>query len=1045
MTLTELAIKRPSFIIVIFLVLILGGVLSYNQLGYEILPRFTPQILTISTVYPGAAPNEIESQVTKKIEDQLSNQNGISAINSSSYEGLSLVTLELSNDASLKAVKQDVVAKMNSIQALLPADAKTPNVSELSFNDLPVLRISASSNLPATQFYAELKNRIIPQLSQLDGVGSIQLLGGEEREIRVNVNQEKLSTYGLSLLQINQAINNANLDFPTGKIENGNAQTIVRLTGKFSNLDQLKNLVVATSRTGSTIQLKDVAEIIDSKKDITNINRLDGKEAIGVQVRKRTDANSVAVSEAVREKIIELEKKYSNIDLKFIIAIDTSAFTLDAAEAVQHDLLIAILLVALVMLIFLHSLRNSFIVMVAVPCSLVSAFIVMYLAGYTFNLMTLLAMSLVIGILVDDSIVVLENIYRHLEMGKDKRTAAIDGRNEIGFTALSITLVDVVVFVPFLLLTNTTGKLLAPFAAVVVVSTLMSLFVSFTVTPWLASRFAKAEEVESKKGIWGWFIRLLEHGVDNLANFYTAVLRWSLRHKFIVVLAIVGMFMSSGMLAAFGFIGSEFVRQGDQREFIIKLEYDKSVTFDYNNVNTKQIEDFLRSKPYVKSVFANVGGSSDLISLGNNANLSELNIKLYSLEESNVLTDKAAEECRQELQNAFPQLKIISAKPSFLGGNEDDPIQLIFSGENPDSVMAVVKRVEKMVQKIPGTIDTKISVKEGAPEVKVALDREKMAKLGLDINLVGATMQSAFAGNDKAKYRDGIDEYDIKVQLDQFDRRNEADVAALSFINNKGQVIRLDQFAQLSFGVGASKLERRNRRSSVTFKSQVLGAPSGTVATAIQQELDKMNLPKTIDYNWDGEVKREKDSTSVLLGVLGIAVVLIYLIMVALYDSFLYPFVVLFSIPVAMIGALLALALAQSSFSLFSGLGIIMMLGLVAKNGILIVDFTNQLKTSGLATYDALIEAGRTRLRPILMTTLALVFGMIPIAVAKGAGAEWKNGLGWVLIGGLTSSMLLTLIIVPVVYMTVDNVKAWFGKLTTRKNTAKIIHINQIH
>ncbi len=1045
MTLTELAIKRPSFIIVIFLVLILGGVLSYNQLGYEILPRFTPQILTISTVYPGAAPNEIESQVTKKIEDQLSNQNGISAINSSSYEGLSLVTLELSNNASLKAVKQDVVAKMNSIQALLPADAKTPNVSELSFNDLPVLRISARSNLPATQFYAELKNRIIPQLSQLDGVGSVQLLGGEEREIRVNVNQEKLSAYGLSLLQINQAINNANLDFPTGKIESGNAQTVIRLTGKFANLDQLKNLVVATSRTGSTIQLQDVAEVIDSKKDITNINRLDGKEAIGVQVRKRTDANSVAVSEAVREKIIELEKKYSAIKLNFVVAIDTSAFTLEAAEAVQHDLLIAILLVALVMLIFLHSLRNSFIVMVAVPCSLVSAFIVMYLAGYTFNLMTLLAMSLVIGILVDDSIVVLENIYRHLEMGKDKRTAAIDGRNEIGFTALSITLVDVVVFVPFLLLTNTTGKLLAPFAAVVVVSTLMSLFVSFTVTPWLASRFAKAEEVESKKGIWGWFIRSLEHGVDNLANFYTAVLRWSLRHKFIVVLAIVGMFMSSGMLAAFGFIGSEFVRQGDQREFIIKLEYDKSVTFDYNNVNTKRIEDFLQSKPYVKSVFANVGGSSDLISLGNNANLSELNVKLYSLEESAVLTDKAAEECRQELQNAFPQLKITSAKPSFLGGNEDDPIQLIFSGENPDSVMAVVKRVEKMVQKIPGAIDTKISVKEGAPEVKVALDREKMAKLGLDINLVGATMQSALAGNDKAKFRDGIDEYDIKVQLDRFDRRNEADVAALSFINNKGQVIRLDQFAQLSFGVSASKLERRNRRSSVTFKSQVLGAPSGTVAAIIQQELDKMNLPKTIEYNWDGEVKREKDSTSVLLGVLGIAVVLIYLIMVALYDSFLYPFVVLFSIPVAMIGALLALALAQSSFSLFSGLGIIMMLGLVAKNGILIVDFTNQLKTSGLATYDALIEAGRTRLRPILMTTLALVFGMIPIAVAKGAGAEWKNGLGWVLIGGLTSSMLLTLIIVPVVYLTVDNLKAWFGRLTTRKSTGKIIHINQSH
>ncbi len=1026
MTLTELAIKRPSFIIVIFLALTLGGIMSYNQLGYEILPRFTPQILTISTIYPGAAPNEMETQVTKKIEDQLSNQSGISSISASSFEGLSLVTLELDTDASLKVVKQDVIAKMNSIQSLLPSDAKTPSVSELSFNDLPVLRISSTSNLPSTKFYAELKNRIIPQISQLGGVGSVQLLGGEEREIRVNINQEKLATYGLSILQVNQAIANANLDFPTGRVEEGNNQTVVRLAGKFTNLEQLKNLIVLTGRDGSSIKLKDIAEVIDSKRDINNINRLDGKEAVGIQVRKRTDANAVAVSAAVRNKITELQKKYSNINLKFNVAIDTSTFSLEAAKAVQHDLLIAILLVAGVMLVFLHSIKNSFIVMVAVPCSLVSAFIVMYLAGYTLNLMTLLAMSLVIGILVDDSIVVLENIYRHLEMGKDRVTAAIDGRNEIGFTAVSITLVDVVVFVPFLLLTNTTGKLLAPFAAVVVVSTLMSLFVSFTVTPLLASRYANHEDIATKKGIWGTFIRALEKAVDNLSNFYTTALQWSLNHKLIVVGIIIAMIMGAGQLANFGFIGSEFVKQGDQREFIIKLEYDKSITFEKNNTTSKQVEDFLRSKPYVKSVFSNIGGSSDLVSLGNNANLSELNVKLFTKDEQATTTEDAAKECRYELQQKFPQIKITTGKPSFLGGNEDDPIQIVFSGENPDEVLATVKQVEKRVQNIPGVIDTRVSVKEGFPELKVDLDRDKMAKLGLDISVVGATMQTAFAGNDKAKFKDGQDEYDIKVQLDKFDRKNEKDLAALSFINDKRQVIRLDQFANLSYSVGASKLERKNRRSSVTFYSQVLGAPNGTVATEIQAALDKMELPKTIDYNWDGEIKREKDSTSVLVGVLGIAILLIYLIMVVLYDSFVYPFVVLFSIPVAMIGALLALALAKSSFSLFTGLGIIMMLGLVAKNGILIVDFTNHLKEKGHSTLEALLEAGKTRLRPILMTTLALVFGMIPIAIAKGAGAEWKNGLGWVLIGGLTSSMLLTLFIVPIIYATVDKIKDKF-------------------
>lgn len=1025
MTLTELSIKRPSFIIVIFLVLTLGGILSYNQLGYEILPRFTPQILTISTVYPGAAPNEIESQVTKKIEDQLSNQSGITSINSSSYEGLSVLTLELDPDASLKVVKQDVIAKMNGIQSLLPTEAKIPSVSELSFNDLPVLRVGTTSSLPSTKFYSELKNRIIPQISQLNGVGSVQLLGGEEREVRVNVNQEKLTTYGLSILQVNQAIANANLDFPTGKIENSKDQTVVRLAGKFSSIDELKNLTVSTGRDGSNVKLKEIAEVVDGKRDINNINRLDGKESIGIQIRKRTDANAVAVSKIVRNKISELEKKYSDINLKFNVAIDTSLFSLEASKAVQHDLIIAIFLVAVVMLVFLHSIKNSFIVMVAVPCSLVSAFIVMYLAGYTLNLMTLLAMSLVIGILVDDSIVVLENIYRHLEMGKNSVSAAIDGRNEIGFTALTITLVDVVVFVPFLLLNNTTGKLLAPFAAVVVVSTLMSLFVSFTITPWLASRYAKYEDVSNKKGIWGQFIKRLERGVDNLSSLYTSGLKWSLNHKLIVIFSIFSLLMGAGQLANFGFIGSEFVKQGDQREFIIKLEYDKSITFDENNKISKQVEDVLRAKPYVKSVFSNIGGSSDLVSLGNNANLSELNVKLVPNQKS-MSTEEAAKECRYELQKQFPGVKITTGKPSFLGGNEDDPIQIVFSGENSEEVLETVKKVDKKIQEIPGVIDTRVSVKEGFPELKVELNRDKMSKLGLDVSLVGATMQNAFAGNDQAKFKDGEDEYNIKVQLDKFDRKNINDLKSLSFINEKRQVIRLEQFAEISYSIGASKLERKNRRSSVTLYSQVLGAPAGTVAKEIQSQLDKMSLPKTIEYTWDGEIKREKDSTNVLLGVFGISILLIYLIMVMLYDSFLYPFVVLFSIPVALIGALLALALAKSSFSLFTGLGIIMMLGLVAKNGILIVDFTNGLKESGLSTLEALIEAGRTRLRPILMTTLALVFGMIPIALAEGAGAEWKNGLGWVLIGGLTSSMLLTLFIVPIIYSTVDNVKNKF-------------------
>jgi HAE1 family hydrophobic/amphiphilic exporter-1 len=506
MSITELAIKRPSLIVVIFAILGFMGWVSYQQLSYELLPKFSSPVVTVSTVYPGASPSEVENSVTKRVEDAISAMENIVSVRSTSQEGFSFVMVELTQSANVDLALQDAQRKVNAIGSQLPDQSKTPVLTKFAIDELPIMRMGVSSNLPATEFYQVVKKQVQPALSKIPGVAEITLIGGEEREVRVNVDANKLQAYNLSLLQITQAINQANLDFPTGRVKNSDEQVLVRLAGKFSSIEDLKNLVVATTANGS-IKLQEVAEVQDSRKDVKNINRISGRTSIGMLIRKQSDANAVEVSKQVRQELEKLEKSYQATNMKFDIAQDASVFTMDAANAVTHDLMMAVLLVALVMLVFLHSLRNSFIVMLAIPASMISTFIAMYMLDFSLNLMTLLALSLVVGILVDDSIVVLENIYRHLEMGKNRVQASIEGRKEIAFTAISITLVDVVVFLPLSLVSGLIANILRQFSVVVVVSTLLSLFVSFTVTPLLASRLSKVEHLSNKSffgriGLW---------------------------------------------------------------------------------------------------------------------------------------------------------------------------------------------------------------------------------------------------------------------------------------------------------------------------------------------------------------------------------------------------------------------------------------------------------------------------------------------------------------------------------------------------------------
>jgi HAE1 family hydrophobic/amphiphilic exporter-1 len=1031
----ETILKRPSMIIVLFAILFIGGLASYNQLSYVLLPEFSVPTITITTLYPGAAPTEVEAEVSKKIEDAVSGLDNIEDVTSKSMESASLVIVQFKAGTDIDKALEDAQRDVNNMLSDLPDDAETPSLSKISPSDQPIMQLLATSSLPNEVFYQQVEDKYLPMLQQIEGVAEITMTGGDQREIRINVNNDRLRFYGLSLLQVTQAINQANLDFPTGKVKSTSENMTLRLAGKFASLDDIRNLVITSPVSGSPIRVGDVAEITDGLTDAESISRYNGVNGIGLFIKKQSDANAVEISKSVQAKLASIEKANAKENIKFAIAYDSSIFTLESVEAVTHDLVIAVILVAVVMLLFLHSFRNAFIVMVSVPASLIAAFLFMYVMGYSLNLMTLLALSLVIGILVDDSIVILENIQRHLEMGKNAWEATVDGVTEIGFAALAITLVIVVVFVPITFVNSVIADLLRQFSLTVAFATLVSLLVSFTLTPWMTSKMAKVERLNPKNPAQA-FLIWFEKGLTAITKWYHGSLEWVLGHKLAFSGILVVIVVMTGWVMGLGIIGSEFVAEGDQGKFLLTMKLDKSASLQQNNLTARSIEDYLRKKPEVKTIFANVGGASTgLNSSGRGeTNRTELTVELIPVKERKNAqpTEDYMLSVRKELEQKFAGVEFNSAAIGMVNSGTA-PIEVFLSGDDLDKILTAANDLANRLRKTPGANDVNVSVEAGNPEVRVDIDREKMAKLGLDIQTVGATMQNAFAGNDDSKFRDGGEDYDIRIMLDAFDRKNPEDVKAITFYSPAAkQSVQLAQFADVTLSTGPSIVERKNRRSSVTVTANTLGIGSGTLVSNIQAGLKENPLPDDIILTWGGDAKNQSEG----FGSLGLAMLaglmLVYFIMVLLYDSFVYPFVVLFSIPVAVIGALLALALSSSNIGIFAMLGMLMLIGLVVKNAILIVDFANQQKASGVPFRKAILIAGEERLRPILMTTIAMVIGMVPIATATGAGAEWKNSLAWVLIGGLTSSMLLTIYLVPMAYYLVDRLgekwNAWRAK-----------------
>lgn len=1013
MKITELSIKRPVYVIVLFVLLTVLGYLSYKSLSAELMPKFTPPVLNVQIIYPGASPSEVESSLTRKAEDALSSMEGISQMQSISFEGMSMIIISFEFGTDIDKAITDAQNLLGAKRAELPRDILSPTISKISVDEKPILILSAVSRMEPTQFYDFMDKRVVPELSHVKGVARITLVGGAEREIQINLNQEKMRAFGLTPVMVQGAIRAANLDFPTGYLHNDMTQTAIRLSGKLHTIDELRNVVIRTTNTGALIRLGDVADVVDTVKDPVKLGRVNGQDAILLNILKQSDANAINVSQQVMKTIHRLETEYADEGLEITVAQDTTTFTKQSIRSVLTDLLLAIILVSIVILFFLHNFRNALIVMVVVPVSLISSFIGMKLFGFTLNLMSLLALSLVIGVLVDDAIVVIENVYRHIEMGKNRVRATFDALNEIGLTVTSVTIVLAVVFLPIIFTNTLVSDILRQFCAVIVISILFSLLAALTLVPLLTSRFGNIYHITGKNP----FERILqgfEKGIQSFGNWLSGLLRWALGHKRWV--GGIVLLITVAVLALFplGFINFEFQPYIDRGEFIVQLEMPKDISMQESNALVQRAEQWFMERPEVDNIVTMVGLTSDNTQSNKGTPyLAELNVKLKKQKEN---TEHYITRIRKPLSDYLVDAKVNIFSVSLTGTASKAAIEYIITGNDNDSVMLFAQKALEELGSIPGVMQQELSMENSTPEILVTVDRDKMSELGLTLDNVGMMMQMYFQGNRQLKYTQGNEEYAINIRADKMYRQQVDDVSNLAFVNGRGESFTLAQFADIKIGTGASRLERFDRNRSITIRSQVYGVPAGAVSKQFMSKLEKADMPEGVRIETIGDMKKMSDSMSVLTTALLLSLLLIYLSMVVLYNNWVDPLVVMFSIPFSIIGAILALALTNTAMSIYAMLGLVMLVGLVAKNAILLVDFANEARNKGKSMDEALIEAVQIRTRPILMTALSTIIGMLPVALSRGSGAELRNGMAWVIIGGMAMSTFLTLIVVPIVY-----------------------------
>ena len=1042
MWLTRLAINRPIVIWMALAAIAILGIISYNRLPAELNPRTDIPTLTVTTVYPGAGPQEIETLITRPLEDAVGSVGGLRDVYSSSQESVSILSMDFALGTDLDRAVAAVREKVDAARSQLPAEARAPIVAKLDINAQPVYYVSLTSSSPIDQLRQAVDLRLRPRIARVPGVAAVNVVGGRQREIRVAADTLALTRNGVTIEDVVDSIKAANRDIPAGSIVQGPREIGLRTLAAFTSIDQIRQTpILAGQQAGNggqkqgpaaPLTVGDVATVADTMAEPATLTRVNGRESVGVIVTKAADANTLSVVSGVKERMDALRGALP-AGTEVFVGRDDSIVVREALDDVNATLILGAILAMAIVFLFLHNLRGTLIVALALPLCLVATFLVMYFAGFTLNQMTLLALSLSVGILIDDSIVILESITRHLGLGERPEEAAFNGRTEIGFADVTTTLADVVVFLPIAFMGGIVGAFFRQFGLTIVVATLFSLLVSFTVTPSLAARWYRQGE-DPEGATRGFFGRLerVHHAAERL---YRRVLALALANRAWVVAA-GAILLVSALLVTIPSLGTELLPATDQGQIVIAAESGPEASLATTDGVARQIEERLGRvkdvRNYSTTVGEILGGFGEIPQQG--PRFAQINVRLndkVGVEDRVVRLggvpagmrtrdDTAvADDIRQRLRDLTGARITVTTVRSV--ASTGAPIQVQLRGDDLDALGRSAAELKARLLVMPGILDPDVSLRTGRPEMQVRIDRPRAAALGVAAARVGAALRDATEGNTDGAYRVGGSEIPIRILVEGADRRDPSTLQDLPVAAGPQGVVTLGQVASIVAGSGPASIERINGQRMVTVTAQ-LGPdyPAGNAQRDIQAQIDQMDLGG-IETHFGGEVETLGENVVYFAMALGLAVILVYLVMASLFNSLLNPFIIMFTLPMALIGALGALAITGGTISLVSMIGIIMLVGLMGRNAILLIDYTGTLRARGMARHEAVVEAGATRLRPILMTTLATIFGMLPVALRIGRASELRAPMAIVVIGGLLVSTVLTLVVIPVLYTLFDD------------------------
>ncbi len=1029
MFLSDLSIDRPVLATMMIVALVTLGIFSFRRLDVDLWPKVDFPFVSITTQYPGASPDAVEREVTKKIEEAVNSVEGVKKITSVSNEAYSSVFIEFQLQTQVMDAVADVRAKIDGIRLELPKDIDPPVIARFDAQGLPIMTFAVQGAGWSLRDLTRLAEEDISRrLQNIPGVGSVAVVGGVRREIHALMLPDRMEALGVSPDMVVAALERENADVPAGRVQRGGTESLVRIKGRVIDPGDFENIVVL-SRGGSSVRLSQVARVADSQEEERDAAYVSGERAVVVEIRKVSGGNTVEIADRVNVTVADLNRTLGR-GARLAVVQDNSVWIRHSVEDVQKTLIEGAILTILIVFIFLNSWRSTVITGLTLPVSVIASFLAFYAFGFTLNTMTLMALSLVIGILIDDAIVVRENIVRHVEKGEDHDTAARRGTAEIGFAVLATSLSIVAVFVPVAFMGGIVGRFFFQFGIVVAFAVLVSLFVSFTLDPMLSSKWYDPQaEGNAPRGPIGRALQRFNDSFAGLGKRYRGLIHWALNHRLLTMGIAAASFIAAILMPMLGAVGGEFMPKSDEEQTMVAYEAPLGASLDYSTAKGRAIESWLLKRPEVLHTYLSIGGEQQ----NNAVNKGQIFIQMKPRHERTL----NQQEFEADMRKTLPQFTGAHARILQIGavGGSAAPIVINLNGPDLAKLQSISDEALTRLRDVPGLVELKSSLEGRKPEWLVDVDRDLAANVGLSVGQIGATLRPVLSGEKAGNWEDptGLS-HDVFVRLAPEFRTSRFDLARVPVAT--GQMDRvtgapitvpLGQVATFRSGGAPAQIDRQRLERVATLEGNYQGRPLTDVVRDVQTRLRQIELPPGYAFDFGGEQADLVETVGYMVEALTLAIVFLYIILASQFGSFLKPLAIMLSLPLSLIGVMIALAMTRGTLNIMSMIGIIMLMGLVTKNAILLVDFANQARERGLSRTDALTDAGELRLRPIVMTTLAMIFGMLPTAIALGAGAEFRAPMARAVIGGLITSTLLTLIVVPVVYTYLDDFGEWGG------------------